>query len=181
MKSNLITVNQLQTYNKQVKKCAVKIGISVLLCIMSPAILIVLSGISEGTGAVSESVTYVSGICCMVVMVVAAIVIFITGIIQFNRNNDDMCQNSDVYSLEQAAVKYLSDLKLKHKKAFSSGVLKGIIVCIIAAIPVIVAGMFFENIALYECIAAAFFLVVFAIEAAYFIYCQIKWSGYNRL
>ena len=150
---NIIKLSEVESYIDKFKDSTFKMAISVLLCIMSPAVLIVLSGISEGTGAISEKASDIAG-----------------------RN-----ENNGVYTLEQSAQKYVSDLKLKQKKIFSSGIIKGIIVCVIAAIPVVVTGMFFENIALYECIATAVFLVVFAIEAACFIYCQLNWNCYDRL
>lgn len=179
---NFITLSEVESYIGKFKNSTFKMAVSALLCIMSPVVLIVLSGISEGTGVISEKVSDIAGICVIIVMAVIAVVIFIKSLMEFSKNNiAGKNENKGGYTFEKSAQKYISDLKSKQKKTFSSGIIKGIIVCVIAAIPVVVTGMFFENIALYECIATAVFLVVFAIEAAYFIYCQLNWSCYDRL
>ena len=115
-------------------------------------------------------------------MAAIAVYMFVRSLMELGKNEiAGRSKNDGAYTLEQSAQKYVSDLKLKQKKIFSASMIKGIIVCVIAAIPVVVIGMFFENIALYECIATAVFLVVFAIEAACFIYCQLNWNCYDRL
>lgn len=179
---NIIKLSEVESYIDKFKDSTFKMAISVLLCIMSPAVLIVLSGISEGTGAISEKASDIAGICVIILMAAIAVYMFVRSLMELGKNDiAGRSKNEGAYTLEQSAQKYVSDLKLKQKKIFSSGVINGIIVCVIAAIPVVVTGMFFENIALYECIATAVFLVVFAIEAACFIYCQLNWNCYDRL
>lgn len=84
---NIIKLSEVESYIDKFKDSTFKMAISVLLCIMSPAVLIVLSGISEGTGAISEKASDIAGICVIILMAAIAVYMFVRSLMELGKND----------------------------------------------------------------------------------------------
>lgn len=180
MNSKTITLKDVKFYIESFRKCTIKISLSVMLCIISPVVLIVLSGVSESTHILSSKFSNIVGVLFIVVMLILAIILSLKAVLEINKNDFYKINKNSKYILENGISEYISDLKQQQKKKFSSKIIICIALCIVFAIPVIITGMFYENIAIYECIASSAFLIAFAVQVAYFIYFQINFTCYEK-
>ena len=84
---NIIKLSEVESYIDKLKDSTFKMAISVLLCIMSPAVLIVLSGISEGIGVISEKTSDIAGISVIILMAAIAVYMFVRGLMELGKND----------------------------------------------------------------------------------------------
>ena len=97
---NIIKLSEVESYIDKFKNSTFKMAISVLLCIMSPAVLIVLSGISEGTGVISEKASDIAGICVIILMAAIAVYMFVRSLMELGKNEiAGRNENNGVYTL----------------------------------------------------------------------------------
>ncbi len=181
MDSKTITLKELKFYIESFRKCTLKISLSIMLCIISPSVLIVLSGVSESTHIVSDKFSNIIGVIFIIFMLALSIILSLKAVLEINRNDFYKINENVKYTFENGVNEYISELKQQHKKKFSSKIIICIALCVIFAVPIVITGMFYENIAIYECIASSVFLIVFAVQVAHFIYFQINFSCYEKL
>ncbi len=182
MNKENITLKDMKNYIESFRKYTIKISLGVMLCIISPSALILLSGISESIHVISDGVGNTIGMLFIVLMLALAIALFVKAISDMNKNDFYKLSkmDNDNYVFENGISEYISDLKQQHKKRFSSKMIICISLCVIFAIPVVITGMFYENIAIYECVASSAFLIVFVVQVAYFVYFQMNYMCYEK-
>ncbi|MBE6771933.1 MAG: helix-turn-helix transcriptional regulator [Ruminococcaceae bacterium] len=169
-----VTMAEANEYIECRKKAAVLIGLGVLLCIISPAALIVLSGASYYYG-ISAAVSVSFGIVFLLLLVAAAVVMF------------SYC------GFKNAAFAYLSDefeteygvagmVKEKDKEFTPFGIASNLIatcLCVLSPLPIIVAA-FLGN-GFEVCISVAAALILIGIGVMLYIIGTVRSTSMHRL
>lgn len=120
------------------KKNAPKIAAAVAACIVSPSVLIFLAGLSETQiGNISEGVAVSVGLVCLLGFVAAAVFTFIFCGMQTKRFEflENECFET-AYGVEGLAKEKLKN----YEGTFTGGIAVGVVLCIVAAIPLLVAA-----------------------------------------
>ena len=131
--------NEFLSFNE---KAAGRISNGVMLCILSPVLLIVLGGLAEG-GMInlSETAAGMIGITALLLLVAAAVAIFIsTGIASSKYSYLEKNRIETAYGVSGM----VTEMKQAHMPSHTRDMVIGIILCVLSSIPVIVFSMVFR-------------------------------------
>lgn len=170
-----ITVSDAVRYLKLRQSAAKYIAVGVFMCILSPVIMFLLIGLRESRYVgMSEGLAIGAGLGALLVIVGAAVVLFIiTGI----RNKEFEFLESEPVVLDPAAREMVNERKKAFSRIYTVLIVVGVVLCILAAIPIILGGLFataqfavMTTLCLTLCIAAAgvFLLVFGGVQSAAF-------------
>lgn len=160
------------------EKIAPRIAIGVMLCILSPIVLILLGGAS-GTGKISLTDAQATGLglTVLLLMVGGAVAIFITSSVQTNRFE----------YLEKEPIETLygvSGLVRSRKESFQPTYTRqltiGIVLCVLSAIPLFISMLFSEEEFVYV-IAVCVLLAIAAVGVLLIVRSSIIWGSYQQL
>ena len=133
-----VSVEDANDFMEVRKKNAPKIAAAVAACIVSPSVLIFLAGLSEAQiGNISEGVAASVGLVCLLGFVAAAVFTFISCGMQTKRFEflENECFET-AYGVEGLAKEKLKN----YEGTFTRGIAVGVVLCIVAAIPLLVAA-----------------------------------------
>lgn len=140
-KVRVITLEEANTYLDLVRNIAGKIALGVALCILSPAALICLAGLSdeEGGFVIPEAAAIGTGMTILLLMVAVAVALFI----YYGRKLDayDFLEKEPIeltYGVTGAVEKH----KSKYESAHSVSLVTGVALCILSAVPIMVTAAF---------------------------------------
>ncbi len=115
------------------------VALGVILCILSPAALILLSAASEENGALTERAASGIGIVMLLLMISAAVVIFITSAAKMKRFQ--YLENSN-FELEYGLVGIIKEKQAAFEPVYVRNTAIGVVLCILCSAPLIIAGLF---------------------------------------
>lgn len=117
-----------------------KVSLGVMLCILSPAILIGACGFTgKGGGEIlSERTAVLIGLLCLFIMVASAVMLFIRGSIMIKQY--EYVKKGEFF-LDAASVKVIEGVLADFAPQFSNGIAKGVALCILSPVPLIVASL----------------------------------------
>jgi transcriptional regulator with XRE-family HTH domain len=125
-----------------IKKSAIQgrqIGLGVVLCIISPVLLILLAGYSALPGAlISSGAAAGIGIAVLLTLIAVAVAIFIYSEMGLRRFK--YLKDSD-FELEYGVVGIVKEKRDAYMGRFTLCVAAGVILCIISPLPLIIAGV----------------------------------------
>ncbi|KPU42991.1 HTH-type transcriptional regulator ImmR [Oxobacter pfennigii] len=138
---NYIRVS-LQEMNDFLRNKAIhgrQVALGVMLCILSPVLLILLSTVSEVGVAVTERAASGIGIVTLLLMVSGAVAIFIISSAKMKRF--EYLQNSN-FELEYGLLGIVKEKRAAFETTYVRNMAIGVVLCILCVIPLVVAGIF---------------------------------------
>ena len=173
-----VTLEEANEFIEVTKKTSPKIATATSLCIISPVLLIVLAGLSEKAGSgISEFAAGLIGVVTLLCLVAIAVYLFIV-----YGSKTDKFEYLEYEDIETAYG--VSGMVSEKKKAFESTHTNitaiGVIMCILACVPLIVAAFITEE----EWIITAMvgvLLVIIATAVNMFIRVGSIWECYQML
>ena len=156
-----------------------RVAIGVLLCILSPVLLIVLSGAQDiGAIALSERQAVGLGLIALFILIGTAVALFVTTGIKHSR--------FEYIEEEQIETAYgVSGLAKERRERYSSQNTKlltiGIVLCVVAVIPIFMSLLFFEDNSLGQICSVGALLVLIAIGVMMIVRTSIIWGGFKAL
>ncbi len=117
-----------------------KVALGVMLCILSPAVLIGAAGFTgkEGGEILSERAAALIGLLCLFIMVASAVMLFIRGSIMMKRYE---YVKSGMFFLDAESVQVIEGVFADFAPQFSNGIAKGVALCILSPVPLIVVSL----------------------------------------
>ena len=153
-----------------------QIAFGVMLCILSPVLLIVFAGMVE-EGVITEVFAYSTGIVMLFVMVAVAVAIFI--IFSAKMQRFKYLEKGD-FELEYGVLGIIKEKRVDFEKEYLYKTVIGIVLCTLAVIPLIVAGL--SGASDMVCIAlTALILVATSIGVYLLISAGTVKGGYDQL
>lgn len=129
LKVRHISAEFANEYMEQKKKSALRIGIGVVLCILSPITLIFLSAYSD-LGYMSENLAMAIGLGVLLLMVIIAVTIFVfSGSIM----SEYEWLQKDAFVLDYGVAGIVENKMKKQKPAFTLAMAAGVGLCILGA------------------------------------------------
>ena len=153
-----------------------QIAFGVMLCILAPVLLILFAGMVDA-GAISEVLAYGIGVIVLLIMVSAAVAIFIVCSAKMKRFK--YLEKGD-FELEYGVLGIIKEKRAAFEKAYLYKMVTGIVLCILSVIPLLIAGL--SEASDMVCIAFTGLVLVVASVGVYLIIsvCTVK-GGYDQL
>ena len=177
---NISSQEELADYYLDLKKEEARIiANATFMCIISPAVLILLAGMSEdGIFHITESFAVGSGLIILLGLVAAAVYLFITCVARekqmerierefFERKQDDLMEG-------------LLERSCSYEVTFVKGTGAGVTLCILSVIPMLFAGIMDASDSVY-CASISILLLLVATGVRMIIQVGIVKGGYNVL
>jgi uncharacterized membrane protein len=173
----LVTADEVEEYLKVKKVMGLQIGIGTFLCILAPAILILLSVLVENGvifASLNENAAYVPGLIILFVLIATAVGIFIFSGMNFERFK---FMEEGV----QLPMGVADDLKKRHEAfnpTFYLCIVVGVCLCIISPVSLFLSSMISDDTTEYGVFAL---LVIIAIAVFLFISAGTVRESYEKL
>jgi len=176
--SRIIRLEEARSYIEVSIKSAHKIAIATMLCIWSPILLILLSGIASfGYSYISGTLASAVGLVFLLVLVAIAVALFITNGMALDRYE---YLKKEPFRLESATDAYLQEQKNLFQPTFIRSITLGVILCILGVIPLLVLAIVFQS-ALPVILGVVFLLVMVSVAVFFFITAGIRNDCYKVL
>jgi len=154
-----------------------KIGLGVILCILCPVPLILLAGWADASGLVQDSIAYGIGLVALFLLVAAGVAILISG--SENMKRYEYIKAGEV-ELEYGVEGIVRERKTAFEPMHTRSIVTGVVLCILCAIPLIIAGI--ADAPQMTCIAMTGLLFLILSVAVYlFITASAVQEGYDQL
>lgn len=134
-----VSLQEMNDFLKNKVIYGLRVAKGVGLCILSPALLILLSAISEESTAIKEEVGVGIGLAMLLLMVSAAVAIFITSGARMERFK--YLEDSE-FELEYGLAGILKEKQASYHPIYVRNTTVGVVLCILSALPLILSGVF---------------------------------------
>ena len=155
-----------------------EIGVGVMLCVCSPIVLILLSGITEATGGIGENMASAIGVVTLLIMVAIAVGIFIYS--GMRMENYNYLKNEKFY-LENNAQEFVKGEKGKFHMRFTQFICTGVILCVLSVVPVIFTGSLFGENEILSAASVGILLSMVSVAVLLFVTAGVRMGAYKLL
>ena len=176
-----VSMEEANAFLEHNERAASSISTGVMICILSQVILILLGGLAEaGKISMSETVAGMGGTIILLIMIAAAVGMFLmTGM---RGKPYDYLENIDIdtaYGVSGMTRERRSQYAEKHSRLL----IVGIMLCIIAAIPMLILSMsgYSNNTDVLPIVGVDAMLVTIAIGVKMIVLTCIRHDGYDKL
>ena len=171
-----VTMAEANEYLALRRTASKKIALGVMLCILSPVILILLGGYSE-YGPISENLAAGLGLGILLVMVAAAVAIFIT--------TGSKAAAYEFLEKEPIETEYgvdgmVKELKKNYSDTYTRKNVMGAALCILAVVPLVSVAVATQN-PLHSILGVCFLLILVSVGVYQFISGGVIWESYQKL
>lgn len=176
--SRVISLEFAIEYMDAVKSVSKKIAAGVSICILSPIVLLLLAGMAEDKSfLISEGLAAGVGVSILLVMVAIAVLIFI---LEGMKTSKYEFLGKENLALQYGVEAAVNRRKESFEEAYRLSVAIGVIMCILAAIPLISAGAFGASD--FICIlCVCILLVIVSIATFIFVANGMIYESYQKL
>ncbi|MBO4837817.1 MAG: helix-turn-helix transcriptional regulator [Lachnospiraceae bacterium] len=174
-----VSMEEAQAFLAVKEKNARQVSLGVLLCILSPAMLILLGTLREGGKiSLSESGAAGIGLTVLFLMVGAAVALFVlTGIRSQKYEYIEKESIETAYGVSGSVREQMT----RFAPRFTACLTAGIVLCVISVVPLMLSLFLFENSDLARGISVVFILLAVACGAFLIVRVAIVQGGYQML
>lgn len=177
----LMTVDEINQFMTATSEFGKRIARGVAMCILSPALLIGLAGFVKEAdnpyGVISDTTMVLWGLVFLAIMIACAVMLFIRG-------GSLMSQYAYVkkgeFYLEQGSIDVIEGVLADFEPQFSSGIAKGVGLCIMSPIPLIATSLIGFPDPFVVLMVSALLLIV-AVAVSIFIKMSVIKDGFLQL
>ncbi|MBQ8305807.1 MAG: helix-turn-helix transcriptional regulator [Blautia sp.] len=174
-----VSMEEAASFLAHREKASGRVAIGVMMCILSPVLLIVLASLREGSLiALSEAAVTGIGLIVLLMLVGGAVALFITTGLQGQRF--EYLEKEEI-DTEYGVNGMVRERQERYRHTYSVQLVTGIVLCVVSAIPIFIALIAFgENNAAVSA-AVAVLLVVVAVGVFLIVRTCMVWGGYQAL
>lgn len=173
-----VTMEQAADYLSLRRAAAPKLALATLLCVLSPAALLLLAALSGRPGAaISENAAVGIGLCVLLVLVAAAVAVFITCAAQVKAY---AFLESEPFETAYGVTGMVRERRAAAAPEHTRGKVVGTVLCILSAVPLFIAVCLNGPDLLYVG-AVCLLLVLAGVGSAVFVYGSVYWAAMDRL
>lgn len=173
-----VTMEQAADYLSLRRAAAPKLAAATLLCVLSPVALLLLAALSDRPGAaLLENAAVGIGLCVLLVLVAAAVAVFITCAAQVKAY---AFLETEPFETAYGVTGMVRERRAAAAPEHTRGKVAGTVLCILSAVPLFIAVCLNGPDLLY--VAAVCLLLVFAgLGSALFVSGGVYWAAMDRL
>lgn len=173
-----VTMEQAADYLAQRQAAAPKLALATLLCVLSPVVLLLLAALSDRPGAaLSENAAAGIGLCVLLVLVAAAVAVFITCAARVKAY---AFLESEPFETAYGVTGMVRERRAAFAPRHTRGKVVGTVLCILSAVPLFIAVCLDGPDLLYVG-AVCLLLVLAGVGSAVFVYGGVCWAAMDRL
>ena len=156
-----------------------RVALGVMLCILSPVLLILLGALQEG-GAIGlpESAALGLGMIALFLLVGTAVALFVTTGISGQRYE---YLEREALDTEYGVDGMVRERRENYRRTFTAQLVSGIVLCVLSCIPIFVSMLFFGDNDIADAAAVAVLLVMVAAGVLLIVHTSILWGGFQIL
>lgn len=173
-----VTMEQAADYLALRQAAAPKLALATLLCVLSPVALLLLAALSDRPGAaLSENAAAGIGLCVLLVLVAAAVAVFITCAAQVKAY---AFLETEPFETAYGVTGMVRERRAAAAPEHTRGKVAGTVLCILSAVPLFIAVCLNGPDLLYVA-AVCLLLVLAGVGSALFVYGGVYQAAMNRL
>ena len=173
-----VTMEQAADYLSLRRAAAPKLAAATLLCVLSPVALLLLAALSDRPGAaLSENAAVGIGLCVLLMLVVAAVAVFITCAAQVKAY---AFLETEPFETAYGVTGMVRERRAAAAPEHTRGKVVGTVLCILSAVPLFIAVCLNGPDLLYVG-AVCLLLVLAGIGSAVFVSGGVYWAAMDRL
>jgi transcriptional regulator with XRE-family HTH domain len=174
-----VSMEEASAFLQMREQNAVRIAIGVMLCILSPILIILLSGAREaGKIALSESQAVGLGLMFLFLLVGCAVALFVTSGLRSSRFEYLEKEPIDTLYGVDGMVR---DRREKFRPIFSRQLTIGIVLCVVAVMPLFLSIFLFGEDSFSHVAAVALLLAIIAVGVLLIVRASIVWGAFQQL
>ena len=172
-------MEEANTFLEHKNQAASQIALGVLLCILSPSLLIVLSTLQESSLLpLSEGKAVGIGVLFLFLLAGAGVALFIKNSIEGDRFH---YMEKELLNTAYGVNGMVQEKKSRYQGTYTSQMILGIFLCIIAASPIFISMIIFGEDDLHTALAVPFLLLFVAVGVFRIVKTNIIWDALNML
>lgn len=173
-----VTMEQAADYLSLRRAAAPKLALATLLCVLSPVALLLLAALSDRPGAaLSENAAAGIGLCVLLVLVAAAVAVFITCAAQVKAY---AFLETEPFETACGVTGMVRERRAAAAPEHTRGKVAGTVLCILSAVPLFIAVCLNGPDLLYVA-AVCLLLVLAGVGSALFVYGGVYQAAMDRL
>lgn len=173
-----VTMEQAADYLALRQAAAPKLALATLLCVLSPVALLLLAALSDRPGAaLSENAAAGIGLCVLLVLVAAAVAVFITCAAQVKAY---AFLETEPFETAYGVTGMVRERRAAAAPEHTRGTVAGTVLCILSAVPLFIAVCLNGPDLLYVA-AVCLLLVLAGVGSALFVYGGVYQAAMDRL
>lgn len=173
-----VTMEQAADYLALRQAAAPKLALATLLCVLSPVALLLLAALSDRPGAaLSENAAAGIGLCVLLVLVAAAVAVFITCAAQVKAY---AFLETEPFETAYGVTGMVRERRAAAAPEHTRGKVAGTVLCILSAVPLFIAVCLNGPDLLYVA-AVCLLLVLAGVGSALFVYGGVYQAAMDRL
>ncbi|MBQ4537456.1 MAG: helix-turn-helix domain-containing protein [Lachnospiraceae bacterium] len=176
--TRVVSVEAANEYMQENTSFAKRIAIAVMMCVLSPVLLIVLAGAAE-LGRINMTEDMAGGIGTAVLLVIIATAVGTMIMSGIRIKKYDYLEN-EIISLQYGVSGIVEKRKKDFEKRFYISVAVGVMCCITGVVPLLVVGGITGD-EFAEVVCVGILLAMVAIGVLLFVWAGVIWSGYEKL
>ena len=175
----MVTIEEANCFLEYKNMASGRVAIGVLLCILSPVLLVVLSGLQDaGRIALTEAQAVGLGLIALFILVGSAVALFVTTGLRHGRFE----------ALEEESIETaygVSGMVKERRERYRSTHFRlltiGIVLCVVAVIPIFISILFAPDNDASHVVAVGALLVILSIAVMMIVRTSIIWGGFSAL
>ena len=177
--SRTVSMEEASSFLQMREINAGRIALGVLLCIISPILLILLGGAQEfGVLPITETQAAGVGIIVLLLLIGGAVALFITSGLRGSRY--EYLEKEPIDTLYGISG-MVNERREQFRPVFTRQLTAGIVLCVISFLPVGVSLLFAGENEYYHIIATVIMLIIIAVGVLLIVRTAIIWSGFQVL
>jgi transcriptional regulator with XRE-family HTH domain len=179
-----VSMEEASAFLEHRERSSLRVALGVMMCILSPILLIVLSSAQEhGLIALSEQQVTGIGLAAMLLLIGGAVALFI---VQGLRASKFEYLSKECIETRYGVDGIVRDRREKFRHSFNTHIALGVVLCVAAALPLFIAMFFFggEDKSANEfpyAVAAACLLLLVALGVYLIVRASIVWGSFQIL
>ena len=174
-----VTMEEAAAFLRMREFNAPRVALGVMLCILSPVLIILFSGAQElGLLAVSENRAVGLGLVVLFALVGCAVALFVSCGLRARPYEYLEHEKIDTLYGVDGMVRERRD---RFQEEFTRHLIMGILLCVLAAVPIFLAMIFAEETAFFHVLAVCILLAMVALGVFLIVRAGILWDSYRQL
>ena len=174
-----VSMEEANTFLAVKAKTAGWIAFGVFLCILSPICLLLLAGLSETPGSgISEGLAAAIGLTVLLVMVAAAVAIFVYS---GGKTSAFEYLDSQIFETEYGVSGMVKERREQYRERYMRNNIIGVCLCILAAIPLFGGAALTDDRELLQVEMLCLTLVIVGLGVRLLVRSGTVWGGFERL
>ena len=175
----MVSLDEAHSYLSAAERSARQISVGVMLCILSPILLII--GASAGAAGLiplTEDQASILGCIILMLIVAAAVFLFVKNGMQLLKY--DYLEN-ELIDTEYGVISLAKERKQEYEHSHLMGMTVGVILCVLSAVPILGAALAAEDNELLMSVGVGITLVLIAVGVWQIVRVSIIWESYQKL